>query len=71
MVTVRRGVILFYVYQGLVTEVVHTFIFFDGDQEKDLIRGIGVRFDVPMHEEFQNRHVRLAGDQGFLAEQCS
>ncbi len=56
----------FYVYQGSV-RMVHTFIF-DGDQEKDFIRGIGVRFDVPMHEEFQNRHVRLAGDQGFLAE---
>jgi len=47
--------------------MVHTFIF-DGDQEKDFIRGLGVRFDVPMREEPQNRHVRLAGDQGFFGE---
>ncbi len=47
--------------------MVHTFIF-DGDQEKDFIRGLGVRFDIPMREEFQNRHVRLAGDQGLFAE---
>jgi hypothetical protein len=47
--------------------MVHTFIF-DGDQENDFIRGLGVRFAVPMREEFQNRHVRLAGDTGFLAE---
>jgi PcRGLX-like protein C-terminal alpha/alpha toroid domain/PcRGLX-like protein central beta sandwich domain/PcRGLX-like N-terminal RIFT barrel domain len=47
--------------------MVHTFIF-DGDQAKDFIRGLGVRFDVPMREEFQNRHVRLAGDDGFFSE---
>jgi len=33
--------------------MVHTFVF-DGDQEKDFIRGPGVRFTVPMREEVQN-----------------
>ncbi|MGD0767808.1 MAG: Tat pathway signal sequence domain protein [Tepidisphaeraceae bacterium] len=61
-------VVRLYFYAGSDSvRMVHTFIF-DGDQEKDFIRGLGVRFDVPMREELQNRHVRLAGDQGFLAE---
>ena len=61
-------VVRLYFYAGSDSvRMVHTFIF-DGDQEKDFIRGLGVRFDVPMREEFQNRHVRLAGDQGFFAE---
>lgn len=47
--------------------VVHSFIF-DGDQEKDFIRGLGVRFSVPMRQEAHNRHVRLAGETGLLAE---
>jgi hypothetical protein len=47
--------------------MIHTFIF-DGDQDKDFIHSIGIRFSVPMREEFINRHVRLAGDQGFFAE---
>lgn len=41
--------------------MVHTFVF-DGDQEKDFIKGLGVRFAVPMREEVQNRHVRFSGE---------
>jgi hypothetical protein len=41
--------------------MVHT-IFFDGDQEKDFIHGLGVTFAVPMREEVQNRHVRFSGE---------
>jgi YetA-like protein len=48
-------------------KMVHTFIF-DGDQEKDFIHSLGVRFTVPLREQYQNRHVRLAGDEGFFAE---
>jgi len=47
--------------------MVHTFIF-DGDQEKDFVKGLGVRFGVPLREEYQNRHVRIAGDSGLMAE---
>jgi hypothetical protein len=41
--------------------MVHTFVF-DGDHQKDFIRGLGVVFAVPMREEVQNRHVRLSGE---------
>ena len=45
--------------------VVHTIIF-DGDQEKDFVRGLGVQFAVPLREEPQNRKVRFAGADGGL-----
>lgn len=47
--------------------MVHSFVF-DGDQETDFIAGLGIRFTVPLREEFHNRHVRLAGDTGLFAE---
>ncbi|MFE1266935.1 Tat pathway signal sequence domain protein [Streptomyces sp. NPDC058758] len=48
--------------------MIHT-ITFDGDQDKDFIRGLGVRFTVPMRDAFHDRHVRLAGEgAGFLTE---
>jgi len=51
-----------YFYTGEKTvRMVHT-IFFDGDQEKDFIHGLGVTFAVPMREEIQNRHVRFSGE---------
>ena len=45
--------------------VVHT-ITFDGDQEKDFIRGLGLTFAVPLREGLQNRHVRFTGADGGL-----
>jgi hypothetical protein len=45
--------------------LVHT-ILFDGDKEKDFIRGLGLVFDVPMREQPQNRHVRFANSDGGL-----
>ncbi|MGA2259972.1 MAG: hypothetical protein ABSH28_00900 [Acidobacteriota bacterium] len=45
-----------YFFAGLDSvRMVHSFVF-DGDQEKDFIRGLGVRFAVPMREQFHNRH---------------
>jgi hypothetical protein len=41
--------------------LVHTIVF-DGDQEVDFIRGLGVVFEVPMHEQPLNRHVRFGGE---------
>jgi hypothetical protein len=61
-------VLRLYFYAGLDTvHMVHTFIF-DGDQDQDFIRGLGVRFSVPMREQLHNRHVRLAGETGMLGE---
>lgn len=45
--------------------VVHTFVF-DGDAQKDFIRGLGLVFGVPLREDVQNRHVRFAGENGGL-----
>lgn len=57
-----------YMYAGLESiRMVHTF-HYDGDPDKDVIKGLGLRFQVPMEGPFYNRHVRLAGDTGFFAE---
>lgn len=58
-----------YFYPGATpVRMVHT-VFFDGDQEKDFIRGLGVAFAVPMREEIQNRHVRFSGEgEGLWSE---
>jgi hypothetical protein len=48
--------------------LVHTVIY-DGDEEKDFIRGLGLAFDVPLREQVHNRHVRLGGEgSGLWAE---
>ena len=48
--------------------MVHTMIY-DGDQNEDFIRGLGVHFSVPMREEVHNRHVRFTGkNKGLWAE---
>ena len=53
-----------YFYGGeTAVRMVHTIIF-DGDQEKDFVRGLGVQFAVPLREEAFNRTVRFAGANG-------
>ncbi|MFB4271955.1 Tat pathway signal sequence domain protein [Nonomuraea sp. GTA35] len=47
--------------------VLHTFIW-DGDPERDFLAGLGLRADVVMRDELHDRHVRLAGGDGFLTE---
>ncbi|HVU31825.1 MAG TPA: Tat pathway signal sequence domain protein [Opitutaceae bacterium] len=55
-----------YFYAGqLPIRVVHTIVY-DGDQNKDFIRGLGLEFSVPMREQAQNRHVRFAAADGGL-----
>ncbi len=58
-----------YFYGGeAAVRMAHTIVF-DGDQEKDFIRGLGVSFAVPMREQLHNRHVRLSGEgMGLWAE---
>lgn len=50
-------------------KIVHTIIY-DADENKDFIRGLGIRFDVPFqNSELHNRHVRFAGEnKGIFAE---
>ncbi|HKE59923.1 MAG TPA: hypothetical protein VKB46_24600 [Pyrinomonadaceae bacterium] len=53
-----------YFYTGQTAiRMVHT-ITFDGDQEKDFVRGLGVRIEVPLREEPRNRTVRFVGSEG-------
>ncbi len=53
-----------YFYSGQTSvRMVHT-ITFDGDQEKDFVRGLGVRVEVPLREEPRNRTVRFVGNDG-------
>ncbi|MCW0481329.1 hypothetical protein [Gaoshiqia sediminis] len=59
-------VVRLYFYAGQQTvKMVHT-IMYDGDQEQDFIRGLGVSFEVPLDEQLYNRHVRFAGEEGRL-----
>jgi len=55
-----------YFYSGdAAVRIVHTFIF-DGDQEKDFIRGLGLEFTVPLRDGPESRYVRFAGADGGL-----
>lgn len=55
-----------YFYAGQESvRLVHSFVF-DGDDNRDFIRGLGVVFAVPMREQVQNRHVRFSGEAGGL-----
>lgn len=45
--------------------VMHSFVY-DGDEAKDFLRGIGLRFEVPMRDALHDRHVRFAGENGGL-----
>jgi YetA-like protein len=55
-----------YFYAGeTAVRMLHTIIF-DGDQEKDFIRSLGVSFAVPMREQIHNRHIRFSGEDGGL-----
>ncbi|MEW1720342.1 Tat pathway signal sequence domain protein [Streptomyces sp. NPDC093109] len=63
-----------YFYAGSESfRMVHT-ITYDGEQtpgrtKGDFIRGLGVRFTVPMRDAAYDRHIRIAGeDKGFLTE---
>jgi hypothetical protein len=56
----------FYFYAGAESvRIMHTFVF-DGDDQKDFLRGIGLRFDVPMRDALHDRHIRFAGETGGL-----
>lgn len=43
--------------------MVHTLVY-DADEYKDFIRGVGVRFAVPMTDALYDRHIRFCGDNG-------
>ncbi|QYM77729.1 Tat pathway signal sequence domain protein [Horticoccus luteus] len=59
---------LYFYAGGEAVRMVHTIVH-DGDEQKDFIRGLGVRFEVPMRGALYDRHVRFSGqDAGLFAE---
>lgn len=62
-------VIRLYFYEGGESiRILHTIIY-DGDEHKDFIRGLGIRFTVPLTGEHYDRHIRFTGEQqGVFAE---
>lgn len=62
-------IIRLYFYEGAESiRILHT-ITFDGNEQQDFIRGLGIRFAVPLSGEHYNRHVRFTGEeQGVFGE---
>ena len=62
-------VVRLYFYAGSPEiKMVHSIVF-DGDEQKDFIRALGVRFDVPLRETLYNRHVAFScADGGVWSE---
>lgn len=62
-------VVRLYFYAGSEQiKIVHSFVY-DGDQNKDFIRALGIRFDVPMRESLYNRHIAFScADGGVWSE---
>lgn len=61
-------VVRLYFYKNQPTvKLVHSIIY-DGDHQRDFIRGLGISFDVPLDEEIYNRHVRFSGENGLWDE---
>ncbi|MBI3368786.1 MAG: Tat pathway signal sequence domain protein, partial [Burkholderiales bacterium] len=58
-----------YFYAGAESvRIMHSFVF-DGDEQRDFLRGIGLRFEVPMRDALHDRHVRFGGEgPGLWAE---
>lgn len=45
----------------------HTF-FYDGDEEKDYLKGLGIRFRQPLQGKMYNRHLKVESDAGCFHE---
>ena len=61
-------VVRLYFYAGSEQiRMVHTFIY-NGNEKKDMISSLGVRFSVPMRETAYNRHVAFGTENGLWTE---
>jgi len=60
---------LYFYAESEAIRILHTIIY-DADEQKDFIRGLGIRFQVPLkNTELHNRHIRFAGEnRGIFAE---
>lgn len=48
-------------------DVVHTFLY-DGDEDRDFLKGLGISVQSPLQGELYNRHVKFMGDHGVFHE---
>jgi hypothetical protein len=59
---------LYFYAGGDAVRMLHTIVY-DGNPQTDAISGLGIRFSVPMHGAFHDRHVRFSGqEKGLFAE---
>lgn len=45
----------------------HTFLY-DGDENKDYLKGLGITFEMPVSGGMYNRHIKMTGDHGCFHE---
>ncbi|MCR2805640.1 hypothetical protein NQZ67_17285 [Paenibacillus sp. SCIV0701] len=57
---------VFYARQASI-RIVHTLLY-DGNPHQDFLKGLGIRFTIPMKGPLYNRHLRMAGDTGWFSE---
>lgn len=55
-------IIRLYFYAGVENVKIVQTLIYDGEAEKDFIKGLGWQFDVQMREQVLNRHVRFGGE---------
>lgn len=61
-------ILRFYFYVNIDSiKIIHTIIY-DVDEHKDFIKGLGIKFDIPVSGELYNRQIRLSGDKGLFCE---
>lgn len=56
---------LYFYAGGEAVRLLHTIVF-DGNAQRDFIRGLGLRFDVPLRGAFHDRHIRFSGQEDGL-----
>ncbi len=54
-------------YASAELKFTHTFVY-DGDENKDFLKGIGVVFESPIEGSLYNRHIKFTGDNGVFHE---
>ncbi|WP_185236483.1 exo-rhamnogalacturonan lyase family protein [Teredinibacter franksiae] len=52
---------LYFYAGGDSLRISHSFVF-DGESDRDFIRGLGLQVDIPMRDELYNRHIRIVGE---------
>lgn len=48
-------------------QLTHTFLY-DGDEDRDFLKGLGVSFQMPVNGPIYNRHIKVTGDHGVFHE---